>query len=176
MKLHPLTVPAFVAAYALACSGKPPEPAEAPAAPEMPSASAAPETAAATQAAEAAPSASAAPAPAAPSAAPEASAAPSSAPPEKAKAGSGTASTKAGATESASGYTGDDPCQTKNFHYGQVKAACNSNGRAGAKGVMKGAVQKAKAAGNDIKCTSCHEDMKSFGLKSNAVGDLKKWL
>jgi cytochrome c len=41
---------------------------------------------------------------------------------------------------------------------------------------MKGAVSKAKAAGTDLKCTSCHEDTKDFHLKSNAVGDLKNWL
>jgi hypothetical protein len=70
----------------------------------------------------------------------------------------------------------DDPCQTKNFHYSQIAGACKSGGRKAAKGVMKGVVQKAKAAGTELKCTSCHEDMKDFHLKSNAVGDLKNWL
>ena len=41
---------------------------------------------------------------------------------------------------------------------------------------MKGAVKKAKAAGTDLQCLSCHEDVKDFHLKSNAVADLKKWL
>ena len=29
---------------------------------------------------------------------------------------------------------------------------------------VKGAVKKAKAAGKDVKCTSCHEDTKDFKL------------
>jgi hypothetical protein len=57
-----------------------------------------------------------------------------------------------------------------------VASACKSGGRKSAKAVMKGAVSKAKAAGTDLKCTSCHEDTKDFHLKSNAVGDLKNWL
>ncbi|HEX4336517.1 MAG TPA: hypothetical protein VH062_11425 [Polyangiaceae bacterium] len=72
--------------------------------------------------------------------------------------------------------TADDACQTKNFHYSQVANACKSGGRKAAKGVMKGVVGKAKAAGTDLRCTSCHEDMKDFHLKSNAIGDLKNWL
>ena len=41
---------------------------------------------------------------------------------------------------------------------------------------MKGAVKKAKADGKDVKCTSCHEDMKNFKLKDNAVNDLKPYI
>jgi cytochrome c len=44
------------------------------------------------------------------------------------------------------------------------------------KALMRSAVGKAKAAGQDTTCTSCHVDMKSYGLKPNAVTDLKKWL
>jgi hypothetical protein len=70
----------------------------------------------------------------------------------------------------------DDACQTKHFHYTQVASACKSGGRKPVKAIMKGVIKKAKAAGTDLQCTSCHEDMKDFHLKSNAVGDLKNWL
>ncbi|HVW24711.1 MAG TPA: hypothetical protein VHC69_05045 [Polyangiaceae bacterium] len=80
------------------------------------------------------------------------------------------------ATPAAEGPTPDDPCQTKNFHYTQIESACKSGGRRAVKAIMKGVIRKAKAAGTDLQCTSCHEDMKDFHLKSNAVGDLKNWL
>jgi len=73
-------------------------------------------------------------------------------------------------------HAGDEACTTTKFHYKQVEAACKSGGRKAAKEVMKGAVKKAKAAGKDVKCTSCHEDTKEFKLKKNAVDDLKPWL
>lgn len=40
---------------------------------------------------------------------------------------------------------------------------------------MKTIVEKAKAAGEKIKCTSCHTDQKHYELKDNALADLKKW-
>lgn len=80
-----------------------------------------------------------------------------------------------GAFSSSPAQAGDE-CQTKKFKYPAVAAACKSGGRAAAKDLMKGAVKKAKAAGKDIKCTSCHEDAKDFVLKSNAVDDLKPWI
>lgn len=70
----------------------------------------------------------------------------------------------------------DDACTTKKFHYPAVEKACKDGGRKAAKEVMKGAVKKAKAAGKDVKCTSCHEDTKEFKLKSNAVDDLKPYI
>jgi hypothetical protein len=73
-------------------------------------------------------------------------------------------------------HAGDDACTTTKFHYKAVEKACKDGGRKAAKEVMKGAVRKAKDAGKDLKCTSCHEDMKSFKLKDNAVGDLKPWI
>lgn len=164
----------FVLSTAWACASKAPPPSEAPA-PAAASASGAPsaepETATATAAAEQAP---------VPSAAPSAS---TDAPGGEPKAGATEApkttaasSDKSSGHSEQSGYSGDDPCETKTFHYGAVKAACHSGGRKAAKGVMKGAVKKAKEAGQDLKCTSCHEDMTSFHLKSNAVADLKQWL
>ncbi len=77
---------------------------------------------------------------------------------------------------SNSGYAGDDPCQTKNFHFSAVSSACKSGGRKAAKNLMRGVVKKAKDAGQSVQCNSCHEDMKAFSLKGNAVGDLKQWL
>lgn len=71
---------------------------------------------------------------------------------------------------------GDEACTTKKFHYPAVKKACNDGGRKAAKELMKGAVKKAKAAGKDVKCTSCHEDTKEFKLKDNAVDDLKPFI
>jgi hypothetical protein len=71
---------------------------------------------------------------------------------------------------------GDEACTTKKFNYPAVEKACKEGGRKAAKEVMKGAVKKAKAAGKDVKCTSCHEDTKNFKLKDNAVDDLKPFI
>jgi hypothetical protein len=73
-------------------------------------------------------------------------------------------------------HAGDEACTTKKFHYPAVEKACKEGGRKAAKEVMKGAVKKAKAAGKDVKCTSCHEDTKDFKLKDNAVNDLKPFI
>lgn len=70
----------------------------------------------------------------------------------------------------------DDACATKKFHYPAVENACKKGGRAAAKDVMKAALKKAKDAGKDYSCKTCHEDLKSFKLKSNAVEDLKPWI
>jgi len=71
---------------------------------------------------------------------------------------------------------GDEACTTKKFNYPAVEKACKEGGRKAAKELMKGAVKKAKAAGKDVKCTSCHEDTKAFKLKDNAVDDLKPFI
>ena len=166
--------------------------AESPSAPPE-SATAAPAESAAPAATDTAPAApTSAEAPAAPAAsaeppAPEATA--TAAPPAATSPATAKKESHAGAAPAAappaapaaSAPSGDAPagadaCQTKNFHYSQVAGACKSGGRKAAKGVMKGAVKKAKAAGTDLQCLSCHEDVKDFHLKSNAVADLKKWL
>lgn len=165
-----------------------------PAEPTAPSAAPAAEVPAAPapSAAEAAPSAAApAEAPPAPSAAPATSGAPepaaSAAPAKPGKGKTEPAGHPAKATpepapvaSASAPPAGDAPaadaCTTKNFHYSQLGAACHSGGRKAAKEVMKGVVKKAKAAGTDLKCTSCHVDMNSFQLKGNAVSDLKQWL
>lgn len=69
------------------------------------------------------------------------------------------------------------PCTAKSFKISQVEAACKSGGQTAAKKMMKKAVDKAKAAGTDINCKTCHVDLKAFALKgSDPVGDLEKWL
>jgi hypothetical protein len=73
-------------------------------------------------------------------------------------------------------HAGDDACTTTKFHFPAVEKACKDGGRKAAKDVMKAAVHKAKDAGKDMKCTSCHEDTKAFKLKDNAVADLKPWM
>jgi hypothetical protein len=73
-------------------------------------------------------------------------------------------------------HAGDEACTTKKFHYPAVEKACKDGGRKAAKEVMKASLKKAKAAGKDWKCTQCHEDMKDFKLKDNAVTDLKPYI
>jgi chorismate synthase len=70
----------------------------------------------------------------------------------------------------------DDACTTKAFKFKQVEQACKSGGRAAAKDLMKAAVKKAKASGEDINCKSCHQDLKTYELKDNAAKDLKRWI
>jgi hypothetical protein len=41
---------------------------------------------------------------------------------------------------------------------------------------MRQAAKKAKAAGEEVKCTSCHVDQKSFELEEGAVDKLRTWL
>lgn len=71
---------------------------------------------------------------------------------------------------------GSDPCTTTSFKISKVDKACKTGGRPAAKKLMKDAVKKAKAAGESINCKTCHEDLKSFALKGDAVANLKKWL
>lgn len=185
-KLHVSVLSALLLALLPGCektAAPPPEAAAAPTDTSAPTAAATPVATSEPSAAEAVKEPAPAAAPPEPSTSAVASAAPapSAAPPKETLPKAAAAAPKAApaSTEKApapGGPTPDDACQTKNFHYSQVAGACKSGGRKAAKNVMKGAVAKAKAAGTDLKCTSCHEDMKDFHLKSNAVGDLKNWL
>ncbi len=174
---------------AAACEKAPAPPAEAATAPvdsSAPAASATTPVASPSPSAEASAAVAAAPEETAAPAAPAiASAAPASTPVEAAahhgashpgKEHTAEAPAAPAPSSGTAGATPEDPCQTKKFHYAQVSSACHSGGRKAAKVVMKGVVGKAKAAGTDLKCTSCHEDLHDFQLKSNAVGDLKNWL
>lgn len=73
-------------------------------------------------------------------------------------------------------YTGDKPCRSKNFQFASVKAACQKGGVPRAKAVMKSVVDKAKARGEDVKCTSCHTEQKTYANKPNAVADYRALL
>ena len=76
----------------------------------------------------------------------------------------------------AAKYAGDSPCTATSFKFGAVRSACERGGRPEVKGVMKNVTNKAKAAGTELKCTSCHTSTKTYELKDNAVEDLRKWL
>jgi cytochrome c len=68
------------------------------------------------------------------------------------------------------------PCAAAEFNYPAVKAACADGGRSAVKKIMQGAIAKAKSAGTELKCSNCHVDQKTFGLRPNAVDDLSHWL
>lgn len=69
-----------------------------------------------------------------------------------------------------------DPCTAKKFKYDKVEKACKEGGRKAAKKLMKGVVKKAKAAGEDVNCKTCHKSLKSFDLTDGAEKKLAKWL
>lgn len=64
------------------------------------------------------------------------------------------------------------PCTAKKFHFKEVEKACKDGGQKGAKTMMKKLVKKAKAAGQDINCKSCHKSLKTFEHTPNAEKDL----
>ena len=68
------------------------------------------------------------------------------------------------------------PCTAKKFAYPKVEKACTDGGRSAVKKLMKAAVKKAKAAGEDINCKSCHTSRKSYELVDGASKRLQKWL
>lgn len=77
------------------------------------------------------------------------------------------------APEPPKGYTGPDPCLTTNFKFASVRNACAQGGVKQAKAQMKAMVKRAKDDGKDLKCTSCHENTKTYPLKPNAVEDMR---
>ena len=77
---------------------------------------------------------------------------------------------------SAHAGDGDGACAATKFNFPAVEKACKDGGRKAVKTLMKASVKKAKAAGKDVKCTSCHEDLKGYKLKDNAVADLKPYI
>lgn len=68
------------------------------------------------------------------------------------------------------------PCAATAFKYPTVQAACDEDGRRAVKKLMTSAVAKAKRAGTELECASCHLDQKTFGLRPNAADDLAPWL
>ncbi len=77
------------------------------------------------------------------------------------------------AEESADSASADKPCQATNFEFEEVKAACDEGGVKAAKSLMKDYVKRAKEAGNRVKCSSCHDNTKTYTLADNAVEDLR---
>lgn len=82
----------------------------------------------------------------------------------------------AGVSLSSAQAEGGKPCVNPNSEFAAVKAACAKGGQDEAKKMMKSIVDKQKAAGNEIKCNGCHENLKDYKLKSNGKVDLKKYL
>lgn len=68
------------------------------------------------------------------------------------------------------------PCTTKTFKFKEVEKACKKGGIKAAKAYMKSVVRKAKDAGQDVSCKSCHTSLKTFENKPNAEADFKKLL
>jgi cytochrome c len=69
-----------------------------------------------------------------------------------------------------------EPCGAANPQTAQVKKACKDGGRDAVKALMKEVVKKAKAAGQDVNCKSCHTNLTDYAVKDGAVAELKKWL
>lgn len=68
------------------------------------------------------------------------------------------------------------PCVSKKFATAQVEKACKDGGQAAAKKMMKDLVKKAKANGEEIKCKSCHVNLKDYKLTDDGLEKLKKLL
>lgn len=64
---------------------------------------------------------------------------------------------------------GDDKC-VHNPKFEPLKKACQS-GRKAAKDLMNGYKKQLQGKGVDFKCSSCHEDQKTYPLKSNGQKD-----
>ena len=75
-------------------------------------------------------------------------------------------------------HAGDvKPCVATSFKIAKVKNACESGGQPAAKKMMKTATDKAKAAGEDINCKTCHSDLKTYALTGDdTVAKIQKWL
>ena len=82
----------------------------------------------------------------------------------------------AGLSLSSASADGPKPCINANSEFAAVKAACAKGGQDEAKKMMKSIVDKQKAAGNEIKCNGCHENLKDYKIKANGKADLKKYL
>lgn len=70
----------------------------------------------------------------------------------------------------------EKPCLAKSFEFSSVKAACEKGGVPKAKALMKTWTKKAKEKGEDYKCTSCHDNQRTYSNTPNAATDLRKLL
>lgn len=77
-------------------------------------------------------------------------------------------------------HAGDAECTTSPFLLPAVKSACAEGKRAAAKKLMQDATKKAKAAGKDWKCKTCHDastyKFESEAAHKKAADDLKAFL
>jgi cytochrome c len=96
--------------------------------------------------------------------------------PKAPEAGPVPENTTAAASDDTETEAAPEPCAATEFNYPAVKAACADGGRKAVKKIMHGAIAKAKSAGTELKCSNCHMDQTSFGLRPNAVDDLAQWL
>lgn len=71
---------------------------------------------------------------------------------------------------------GSEPCRASSFEFAEVEAACAEGGTKAAKELMKDYVKQAKAEGQKLKCSSCHDNTKNYTLAENAVADLRALL
>jgi cytochrome c len=74
------------------------------------------------------------------------------------------------------GSGADKPCLAETFQFDEVRAACDAGGARAAKKLMNQIVKRAKEAGNRLKCSSCHDNTKTYTLSDNAVDDLRALL
>ncbi len=81
-----------------------------------------------------------------------------------------------GGDSPASEEMGAGSCRATSFEFDEVKAACDEGGVKQAQKLMKEYVKKAKAAGDKLKCSSCHVNTKTYELTDNAVEDLRALL
>lgn len=68
------------------------------------------------------------------------------------------------------------PCAKSSYALQQLDAACKSGGQIAAKKLMKAAVDKARAAGKEMTCKTCHSSLSDFATLPNATADLKPLL
>jgi hypothetical protein len=70
----------------------------------------------------------------------------------------------------------EKPCLAKSFEFSAVKSACEKGGVPKAKALMKGWTKKAKDKGEEYKCTTCHDNQRTYTNKPNATSELRKLL
>lgn len=89
---------------------------------------------------------------------------------------SANVSSAAPAAPSANTQSIDKPCSAGSFEFPAVESACEKGGVPKAKALMKSWVNKGKEKGENYKCTSCHDNQRTYSNKPNAVADLRKLL
>jgi hypothetical protein len=70
----------------------------------------------------------------------------------------------------------EKPCLATSFRFSAVQAACKKGGVPKAKSLMKAWTNQAKEKGESYKCTTCHDNQRTYSNKPNAEDDLRKLL